>query len=84
MMAETMNSPICSIMLLDEKKEELIIEATQSLSRAYSENQMSRFKSLLGRSPDRGTGHSGRNPGKRLMYPELAKQEGLRSLVSVP
>ena len=31
MMAEAMNSPICSIMLLDEKKEELVIKATQSL-----------------------------------------------------
>ena len=32
MMAEAMNSPICSIMLLDERKEELVIKATQSLS----------------------------------------------------
>lgn len=33
--AEVMNSKICSIMLLDEKKNELTIKATQSMSKEY-------------------------------------------------
>jgi signal transduction protein with GAF and PtsI domain len=35
MTAKVMNSKICSIMLLDEKKDELVIAATQSLSDYY-------------------------------------------------
>jgi GAF domain-containing protein len=86
-MAEAMNSPICSIMLLDEKKEELVIKATQSLGSAYaSKPNIKVHKSLLGRVViDRKpliirdvTQEKGYN------YPELARQEGLRSLVSVP
>jgi len=87
MMAETMNSPICSIMLLDERKEELIIEATQSLSRAYSEKpNVKVHKSLLGRVvlDRRPLVIRDVTQEKGYMYPELAKQEGLRSLVSVP
>ena len=87
MMAEAMNSPICSIMLLDEKKEELVIKATQSLSSAYaSKPNINVHKSLLGRVV------INRKPlvirdvtqEKGYNYPELARQEGLRSLVSVP
>jgi signal transduction protein with GAF and PtsI domain len=87
MMAEAMNSPICSIMLLDERKEELVIKATQSLSPSYANKPNIKVnKSLLGRVVlDRKpliirdvTQEKGYN------YPELAKQEGLRSLVSVP
>jgi signal transduction protein with GAF and PtsI domain len=87
MMAEAMNSPICSIMLLDERKEELAIKATQSLSPNYANKPNIKVnKSLLGRVVlDRKpliirdvTQEKGYN------YPELAKQEGLRSLVSVP
>ena len=33
--AEVMNSRICSLMLLDDKKENLVIRATQSISEAY-------------------------------------------------
>jgi signal transduction protein with GAF and PtsI domain len=87
MMAEAMNSPICSIMLLDAKKEELAIKATQSLSQAYANKPNVKVnKSLLGRVV------LDRKPlvirdvtqEKGYSYPELAKQEGLRSLVSVP
>lgn len=74
-------------MLLDEKKEELVIKATQSLGSAYaSKPNIKVHKSLLGRVVmDRKpliirdvTEEKGYN------YPELARQEGLRSLVSVP
>jgi len=87
MMAEAMSSPVCSIMLPDDKKEELVIKATQALSHAYSSKpNIKVHKSLLGRVV------LDRKPlvirdvtlEKGYTYPELAKQEGLRSLVSVP
>lgn len=34
--AEAMNSKICSLLLLDEKKDELVVKATQSVSEAYN------------------------------------------------
>ncbi|MBU0549210.1 MAG: histidine kinase, partial [Candidatus Omnitrophica bacterium] len=34
--AEVMNSKICSLLLLNEEKNELIIRATQSVSEAYN------------------------------------------------
>ncbi len=34
--AETMNSKICSLMLLDEKKGELVLKATQSMDQIYN------------------------------------------------
>jgi len=34
--AEVMNSKICSLMLLDEEKKELVVRATQSVSEAYN------------------------------------------------
>lgn len=37
MTAKVMDSMICSIMLLDEKREELVIVATQSLSLDYTQ-----------------------------------------------
>ncbi len=87
MMAEAMNSPICSIMLLDEKKEELVIKATQSLSHTYSHKpNIKVHKSLLGRVvlDHKPLVIRDVTQEKGYTYPELAKQEGLRSLVSVP
>src|SRR5512135_2133514 len=34
--AEVLNSKICSILLVDEEKQELVIRATQSVSEAYN------------------------------------------------
>jgi len=87
MMAEAMNSPICSIMLLDERKEELVIKATQALSHAYANKpNIKVHKSLLGRVVLDHKPLLIRDVTleKGYSYPELAKQEGLRSLVSVP
>jgi signal transduction protein with GAF and PtsI domain len=87
MMAETMNSPICSIMLLDERKEELAIKATQSLSQAYAKKpNIKVHKSLLGRVvlDRRPLVIRDVTQEKGYLYPDLAKQEGLRSLISVP
>ena len=85
--AQMTNSKICSIMLLDERKGELRIEATQSLSEAYRRKPALKVgQSISGRAvkeqqpvyvPDVTTEGG-------YFYKDLAKQEGVCSLVSVP
>jgi GAF domain-containing protein len=85
--AQMLNSKICSLMLLDEKKESLIIKATQSLSEVYKNKPPVKV----------GESVSGRviKEKKPIMvydvtkdelyaYPEVAREEGLKSLLSVP
>ncbi len=85
--AEVMNSNTCSLMLLDEKTKELRIRATQSISEEY-----------LSKPPPRlGEGIAGlvAKYGKpitsldvrmdpRYLNKEVARKEGLCSLLSVP
>lgn len=85
--AEVIGSKICSLMLLDEEKGELVIKATQSLSETYrSKPPIKVGESVSGRAvqlrrpitvPD-----VRREPGYK--YPEIACQEGLASLAAVP
>ena len=87
MTAEMMNSTICSIMLLDEKKQELEIVATQSLSDDYrGKANLKVGQSISGRAVQERRPISvldvTREPG--YMYRDLAKKEGLCSLLSVP
>ncbi|MEC4687437.1 MAG: GAF and ANTAR domain-containing protein [Nitrospirota bacterium] len=87
MTAQMMDSKICSIMLLDQKVNELRIVATQSLSELY------RLKPNLkvGQSVS-GRAVQGRRPiivpdvtrDGHYMYPEIARKEGLCSLLSIP
>jgi signal transduction protein with GAF and PtsI domain len=87
MTAQMMNSKICSIMLLDQDKGELRIAATQSLSEQYRRKPNLKLgQSISGRAvlerrpiivPDV-------TQDSEYMYPELAKKEGLCSLLSVP
>ncbi len=87
MTAGMMNSKICSIMILDKKKEELKIVATQSLSEEY------RLKANV----KVGESVSGRAVKERrpitvldvrcdptYVFPDLAKKEELCSLLSIP
>ena len=87
MTAQVMSSKTCSIMLLDEAVGELRIEATQSLSEQYRRKPNLKI----------GQGISGRAVQERrpimvadvtkepeYMYPDMAKKEGLCSLLSVP
>jgi signal transduction protein with GAF and PtsI domain len=87
MTAQMMNSKICSILLLDQPAGELRIVATQSLSEQY------RLKPPM----KVGQGISGRvvqehrpvivpdvTREKDYSYPDLARKEGLCSLLSVP
>ncbi|HBP87322.1 MAG TPA: GAF domain-containing protein [Nitrospirales bacterium] len=87
MTAQLMNSKICSIMLVDQESGELRIAATQSLSDAYRRKPPLKVgQSMSGRAvqdhhpvyvPD-VTAEDG------YFYRDLAKQEGLHSLLSIP
>jgi signal transduction protein with GAF and PtsI domain len=87
MTAKVMNSKICSIMLLDEKKEELVISATQSLSDDYKNKpnlkvgQSISGKVVLKKKPITVLDVT-KDP--EFMYPEMAQREGIASLLSVP
>ena len=85
--AEIVDSKICSLMLLNEKKNELVIQATQSVSPSYRDKPPIKVgMSVSGRVL--ATRHAMqvvdvmKDPSYG--YPEVAKQEGLRSLLSVP
>lgn len=87
MTAQVMGSKICSIMLLDEKKQELVIAATQALSQEYIKKQNLRVgqsvsgKVILKKRP-LVVRDVRKEPG--YTYPEIAKKEGLVSMLSVP
>ncbi len=85
--AEVMNSKICSLLLLDTDKKELVIRATQSISQAY--NQKPNIKL--------GEGIAGRvalekkpivisdvRDNEKYLNRDVAKKEGLVSLLAVP
>ncbi|HVN77657.1 MAG TPA: GAF domain-containing protein [Terriglobia bacterium] len=87
MVAEAMTSPVCSIMLVDERTDELVIKASESRSEDYKTKPNIKVKkSLL------GTVVLNRKPliirdvtqAEGYMHPELAKREGLCSLISLP
>jgi signal transduction protein with GAF and PtsI domain len=87
MTAQMMNSKICSIMLLDQPTGELRIVATQSLSEQYRLKPSLKIgQSISGRAVQE------RRPmivpdvtrERDYMYPDMARKEGLCSLLSVP
>ncbi|WP_447973022.1 GAF domain-containing protein [Nitrospira sp. Kam-Ns4a] len=87
MTAEMMNSKICSLMLLEQTSGELRIAATQSLSEQYRRKPNLKVgQSISGRAVQE------RRPivvpdvkqEREYMYPEIARKEGLCSLLSVP
>lgn len=87
MTAEMMGSAICSIMLLDQEHDELRIAATQSLSESYRRKPNLKVgQSISGRAlKDRrpiAVLDVTKDPG--YTYPDLARKEGLCSLLSVP
>ena len=85
--ADMFNSKICSIMLLDEKKEELVIKATQSLSEEYKNKPPVKVGSSIS-----GLAVKEKKPifvldvkkDPRYMYPQIAEKEGLCSMLAVP
>jgi len=87
MTAELMQSKICSIMLLSPDRKELIIEATQSLSQEYlSKPNISVNNSISGRVilQKRPVSILDVTRESDFLYPEIARKEGLCSLLSVP
>ena len=87
MTAEMMNSKICSIMLLDEKKQELVIEATQSLSEEYiNKPPLKVGESISGIVVKKKESLTVLDVTKdpRFKYPKLAKKEGINSMLAVP
>jgi GAF domain-containing protein len=85
--AELMGSKICSLMLLDEKTGELVIKATQSLSEAYrSKPPIKVGESVSGGAVERKqpitVSDVTREPDYK--YPEIARKEGLVSMIAVP
>lgn len=87
MTAKMMNSKICSILLLDEKKDELYIVATQSLSEEYINKpnlKIGEGISGLAIMNNAVTTSSDVRCDKRFKYPEIAKKENIVSMISVP
>lgn len=85
--AEIMNSKVSSLMLLDPEKKELVVRATQSISEAYNKKPNIKL----------GEGIAGMvakenkpicvldvKGDSRYLNQDIAKKEGLCSLVSVP
>ena len=87
MVAETLDSPVCSIMLVDDERRELVISAARCSSPDYLHKMPLKIEdSLIGRVV-----HEGRHivipnvlTEKQYRYPELARKTGLVSLLSVP
>lgn len=85
--AQTLGSKICSIMLVDEKKQELVIRATQSISEDYNKKPPLKI----------GEGIAGKAAGekraisiydvtqeKEYKYKDIARKNDLVSLLCVP
>ncbi len=85
--ADTLSFKICSLMLLDEDKQELVIKATQSKSREYARKPNVKLgESVAGRALASGepiTVYDLKN-SPEYATPDLARREGLSSLASIP
>jgi GAF domain-containing protein len=87
MVAETLDSQVCSIMLVDEDRRELVISAARCSSPDYLHKMPLKIEdSLIGRVVREGRVIVIRDvlEEKQYRYPELARKTGLASLLSVP
>jgi signal transduction protein with GAF and PtsI domain len=85
--AEVMNSKICSLLLLDEEKKELVIRATQSVSESYNKKSPIKLgEGIAGKAAKENRHFVIRDVRKEPNYinVKIAKDEGLVSLLSVP
>ncbi len=85
--AEVMDSKICTLMLLDAKKKEIAIKATQSISKEYiNKNPLKIGEGIAGKVALENKPVSIYNisEDKVYKYQEIAKKEGLASLLCVP
>jgi signal transduction protein with GAF and PtsI domain len=87
MVAETLDSPVCSIMLVDDERRELVINAARCSTPEYLHKMPIKIEdSLIGRVIREGRHIMVPNvlEEKQYRYPELARKTGLASLLSVP
>jgi signal transduction protein with GAF and PtsI domain len=85
--AEAMGSKICSLMLLDPKKKELTIKATQSMSKEYiNKNPLKLGEGIAGKVAleNRPIAIYNIPEDKNYKYTDIARKEGLTSLLCVP
>ncbi len=85
--AKSMSFKICTLMLLDEDKQELIIKATQSKSRDYVKKPNIKLgESIAGRALAEARTITVYDLKRSDEYatPDLARREGLASMASVP
>jgi signal transduction protein with GAF and PtsI domain len=85
--AEVMNSKICSLMLLDEKTGELVLKVTQSMSDAYNKKPPLKLGEGIAGSAalkNRPVAVFDIMNEPEYKYKEIARREGLKSLLSVP
>lgn len=85
--AETMSFKICSLLLLDEDKQELVIKATQSKSREYLKKPNVKIgESIAGRAlaESRTITVYDVKHSDEYATPNIARKAGLSSMISVP
>ena len=85
--AEIMNSKICSLSLLDEKTNTLTLKATQSMSEAYNKKTPLKVgEGIAGKVALENKPIAVYDISKEpeYKYKDIAKREGLKSLLSVP
>lgn len=85
--AQVMDSKICSLMLLDEKKRELVIRATQSVSEEYNKKPPLKIgEGIAGKVAKESKPMVVKDitKEKEYKYQNIAKNEGLCSLLCVP
>jgi len=87
MAAETLDCPVCSIMLVDEDRRELVISAARfSSPDSLHKMPLKIEESLIGRVVREGRPVMVPNvlADRQYRYPELARNSGLASLLSMP
>lgn len=85
--AEVMGSKICSLMLLDEKKKELVVRATQSVSEQYNKKPNIKLGyGIAGKVASTGKPMTVPDVRKdaRYLNTDIAKAENLCSLLCMP
>jgi signal transduction protein with GAF and PtsI domain len=85
--AEIMNSKVCSLSLLDDKTNTLVLKATQSMSESYNKKPPLRMgEGIAGRAVLENRPQTVYDISKEseYKYKDIAKREGLRSLLCVP
>ncbi len=85
--AELLDSNICSLMLIDKKTDTLAVRATQSVSEAYNRKPPLKLgEGIAGRvaRENRPATIKDVTKEKEYKHKDIAKKEGLRSLLCVP